>query len=350
MIKIIRLFGLCLVFGAVLWSCGDGPTGPEDTINENIVLIKDCCNRDGDNIGGHYTMAVWPTAHQIFPSSTPRMFELSDSLEVIDPAVGLFDLSTIPNRGVLHYVHANKTGTKLLYVRTMYSDASMGSLFGYDMTTDQAYTIRDSSYNISSAVFMADDNYCIYYSYGHPDVGSNPGYYRYNFVSDQDSLLLPYISPVGPSEGINGFDLHPNDHTLLIPLIQWDSAPLLIEYDLSTATAETLDAGFDMGIMRICLWVRYDHSGEKILYSSHDYGSLSGDGLYGIQEESEIGILDRSTLTKLVLDVNPRPYRSSNVFPNWSPDDRHIIYGSGPITNDGLLGYYSIYALKNVNE
>lgn len=63
---------------------------------------------------------------------------------------------------------------------------------------------------------------------------------------------------------------------------------------------DTLKLSFDLSWDRICLWLRYNKTGKKVLYSCFPIGS----GYYSPGDDSEVGIIDRSTLKKTILDVN----------------------------------------------
>lgn len=214
------------------------------------------------------------------------------------------------------------------------------------------FFLRDSTYNISSAVYWhGDDNRIIYYSYGN-EQGLEAGYYLLDKTTGEDSLLYAHRSPLGAGEMLNGFDLSPDNRKLLIPDIRasWEEprTPQIIEYDLHTRQVDTLHIAFDLSFVRIGLWLRYSPDGSKILYCNFPFGSFTP----LTNDDSEVGIIEGATRQKRVLDVNTHAgYRSVQLAPTWSPDGRHIIYGSAPLVMpSGFKGTYSLYVLKNIED
>ena len=125
--------------------------------------------------------------------------------------------------------------------------------------------------------------------------------------------------------------------------------PQIVAYDPETQTADTLDVDFDGRQGRIGLWLRYSPDGGQILYSNFPEGVYT----HGVPGPSEVGVIDLSSGAKRVLDVNTNPYGTSvPLAPTWSPNGRHIVYGSaaGPVEEPpGAKGDFSLYVLKNVN-
>lgn len=238
-------------------------------------------------------------------------------------------------------------GNKILYVQTIYGDVSCGSLLEFSNDNYSIKKILDSSYSVSSAIYYRDTNQIIYYSYGKP-LGMHPGYYYLNLKTGESRFLLEYVSDLGPSEFINGFDIHPAKDIILIPVVKRGKSPVIVEYNFELNTFDTLHVDFDFSFNRTCLWLRYNQSGEKILYSCYPRHA----GSSTTNDDSEVGIIYVNSLSKRVLDVNTNRIngRSVNVCPNWSPDEKHIIYGSGPLTLEGARGIYYLYILKNVEQ
>jgi hypothetical protein len=247
-----------------------------------------------------------------------------------------------------YYIESNNSGNKILFVQSKFSDVSEGALKEYDIVTGQFVELFDSTYNISSAVYYRGDDSIIYYTYGKPFY-NNPGYFLYNRSTGESTKILEYLAQIeGPeAEMVNGFDIHPTKNILLIPAVRRARSPLIIQYNMEKKVMDTLDINFDFSFNRICLWLRYNKVGDKVLYSCYpEYAGTST-----TNDDSEIGIIDLTSMEKRVLDVNTNSggtFRSVNVFPNWSPDGRHIVYGSGKLSIEGARGTYHLYILKNV--
>lgn len=314
-------------------------------MNENIVMIKDCCPESGFD-GGNFFIGNW--ANGIIYTTRPAYrLEVDSSLNIVQDSLITLLLRHVTATGAApFYIHIKSNSSKMLLTYSMFSNVSIGGLYEFDMNLFQVKLVLDSNHNISSAVYLNSNNdACIYYSYGNPSINLEAGYHYYNLITHQDSLIYSYLSEEGPYETVNGFDISPDDKKLLFPLHYSQQTPKLVEYDLTTHKADTLVVTFT----RQFVWVRYSHDGNQIVYSNYPAG-VGGSTVY---DDSEIGIIDRATLTRQILDVNTNsPYLSVNVFPDWSLDDRHIIYGSarGPSTElPGAKGFYSLFVLKNVN-
>jgi hypothetical protein len=171
------------------------------------------------------------------------------------------------------------------------------------------------------------------------------GYYALDLSTLDDSLLLEYVSEIGPYEVCNGFDISPDGSKLILPVNRMAESPLIVEYALASGIMDTFDLTFD----RQLLWLRYHSGGDQIVYSNYPRGA----GGSTVATNSEIGIVERSTQTKRILDVNTAPgFTSVSVFPTWSPDYKHILYGSaeGPSSEPpGAKGLYSLFILRDVN-
>ncbi len=341
---------LSLIFSTVLIlisSCGTEPeTG--NPINPNIVKIKDCCVINSFD-GGDFVWSIWIENDHVITGNELRRLTLDDefnikSEEIILENGNLVGIST-PS--------INSTRTKIIYVKSMFANISLGNITEYNLIEDTFIEIKDSTWRIGSAVYWhGDDSKLVYYSYGNED-GLEAGYYLYDKIADSDSLLLAHRSPAGPSEVLNGFDLSPDNAKLLYPDVtatpNTSALPQIIEYDLTTQQADTLDIQFQPS-NRIGLWMRYSPDGSEILYVNFPFGALQ-DVSGGT---SEVGLIDIATKTKRILDVdtNDRGDTGSvQLTANWSPDGEHIIYGSGRfILPAGVVGTYSLYILKNVHN
>lgn len=331
-----------LVFIALcLSSCKENmmivPTPPpqQPGINPNIILVRPRLDTL-HNIAGDYKMGVWG-GNKIYCTAPLREITVNQGLGVERDTI----LQLI---GGYRFLSVNKSATKLLLVQSLYVDVVVGSLFVWDIQSGLKIKLKDSSYVISSARFLNCDQKCIYYSYGNTSKQISAGFYLLDIISGSDSLIFAYTSEVGPIEITNGFDISPDNHKLLIPLNHYYDYPRIIEFDLFTGEIETLKVNF----IHQFLWLRYNPTGTKIVYSNYPKGS-GGETVF---DTSEVGIIDRSTLSKRVLNTNTNlGWYSINLFPDWSPDGEHIVYGStkGPAIEPlGSIGYFSLYILKNV--
>ncbi len=351
-------YSLLILFSGIigLFSCSNGPTNTKQgQINKNIVLLEDCCHRPDDTLAAGYAMAAWRN-QSVFVGPLVKL-TLGDSLIIVKTNQIWKNIDFFTDtRGVGSFLTSDAKGTKILLVKTSYGDISMGSLYEYDIGVNNLFSIKDSTYCISSAVYWHnDDNKLVYYSYG-SERGCRPGlkagYYLYNKTTNKDSLLLAYESPAGPSEMLNGFDLSPDNTKLLVPLVQ--ATPLTIHpplvgiYHLQTQTMDTLKVHFDQSFDREGLWLRYNSDGSRILYCNFPHGVFG----YTTNDDSQVGIIEMPSQTKRVLDVNTYTGgRSVQLAPTWGPNDQNIIYGSAPLAMpSGAKGKYSLYILKNVND
>lgn len=331
----------------LLASCGTDSGGGDDKvqINPNIVEVKNCCI-EGET-QGNLAWAFWRNDF-IISGNAFRRFKINESIEVIDEEI--FRLNDRQLGGVLTGV--NNSSTKIAYIESLISGASAGALIELDLTNLTKSYIRDSTYNISSAVYWhGDDTKLVFYSYGN-DQGLQAGYYLHDKIAGADSLLLAHRSPIGPGEMLNGFDLSPDNKKLLIPDVRTTPTsyqpPQIVEYDLATQQADTLEVEFDVFFVKIGLWLRYSPSGDRILYSQFPQGS------FGVitNDWSEMGIIELPSLNKRILDANTyEGGHSVQIAPTWSPYGQHIVYGSGPVFfPEGGKGKFSLYVLKNVDD
>jgi hypothetical protein len=299
------------------------------------ILIRSW-NDSTHNFGGSYTHGIWRN-NTIYCISPFREITVNSNFEVIrDTILELFKR--------YKFLAPNKTGDSMLIVKSIYPDVSVGALVLRDNVTGAVTELRDSSFEIGSARFLKGGNKCIYYSYGNPGKSVPAGYYRLDIGTGADSFLLPFDSEVGTTEVIHGFDVSPDDRKLIIPMSHFSGYPKMGSYDLETGILETLKVDF----IHQYLWLRYNSTGSKILYSNHPYGAVAGTA----NDTSEVGIIDIASMSKQILNVNvSAPYPSISLFPDWSSDDEHIVYGNAPgpmIEPLGSVGYFSLYLLTNV--
>ncbi len=335
--------GLACLALTIFVSCRDGGI-PRNPINPNVKLLKSYFS---DNPRGNFRIGVWSN-NDVYCLAPLRKLTVGSEFKVIkDELIRDFrySLEPIPGYGYryVHFLAINKKGTKILMVMSLYGDISLGDLVEMDLQSHSIRVLRDSTYNVSSALYWQGDSTCIYYSFGNFTRGTSPGYYAYNLRSGEDNNIILFNSPGETNEVIEGFDISPDGTKLLFPL-NYARYPTLDEFNLVDHSIRILDLKFD----HIFLWARYSPDGKRILYSNYSAGVGGSSTASG----TEVGIVDMETMTKSVLDVNTNEYGSSvNVFPSWSPDGRAIIFGSaqGPEpTPSGAISPYSLYVLRNV--
>lgn len=284
-------------------------------------------------------MGVWYDDY-IFTSQPNYRLKVDDNFKVTE------DTLIYEYEEVFTYLSINKLSTKALGgKRRIYSDIYSCSLSEINLHNFSYRLLRDSSHNISSAVYLNDDTKCIYHSYGNTLINKQPGFYFFDISNDTDSLLFTYSSELGPYEILNGFDVSPDNQYLIFPVHYWNNEPKIVKYDLQTKKLDTLNLKFD----RQLLWLRFNSTGSQIVYSNYPVGAWGST----VSTDSEIGIIEVNSLTKRVLDVVPKPGWRVNTFPSWSPDNKHIVYSSakGPAYEPpGAKGLYQLFILKNVNQ
>lgn len=328
-VRLVLLFILTIAIG----SCRKTSDQESTTIiNPNVeLIIQDISGRIVNS-----PCAVWGSGNNIYTVYPICFCHLTSEYKVDSLTV----LKSNGNR-FLELSHDEKT---LLIVETAYSDVSCGKLIEFEVETKSRTVILDSSWNISSALYYRDDQHIIFYSYGNP-IGNNAGYFLYDKNTNQCQQLFQYFTPARLSEYVNGFDIHPSLPVLLIPLVRFNKSPYILEYNFEQHVLDSLPVTFDLSFNRICLWLRYNKTGKRILYSCYpEYA-----GGYITNDDSEIGIINRTDLSKQILNVNTIPNgRSVNICPDWSPDESAIVYSSAKLFQSGDRGLYSIYILKNI--
>jgi len=318
----------------------------ENPINEDIVLVKDCC-RGAELKIGEYMFAAW-SERGIYTTLPLRLVTLDEDLNARRDTI-------LIHEGNWHYVHPNRSGDRLLLVKSNFFGVSVGALYEYNVPLGTLRLLRDSTVNVSSAVYWpGDEDRLVYYSYGQMQgttpLGEGAGYYVLDLTTGADSLLVGHLSSGGLREMVNGFDLSPDGRTLLYPNVRAPRTgflpPQAVAYDLETGNLDTLAVSFDQSWVRIGLWLRYSPNGRQILYCSYPTGATG----HITNDDSQVGLIDRATLARRILDVNTTPGgRSVQLAPTWSPSGRHIAYGSGKLfEHEGAKGRYSLYILKDV--
>lgn len=345
--KLHICISLFIILSSLICCSNPGDAG-DIHINSNIVKVVDCCGEESSNYVHSYIMADWRENKLFGLTGLFQIITLDNNYKIIADTIYVDDKYVKS----WTFIESNSTGDRFLLIKSNYADVSSGSLYELNLHNGELVLLRDSNYNVSSADYWhGDENRIVYYSYGEP-IGDRAGYYIYDKITQSDSLIFSYISPSGPGEMINGFDLHPNNNILLIGAVQASqlvgAPPKLIQYNFTKNIRDTIDIDFNYSFVRIGLWVRYNSNGTKILYCNYPSGIYS----YTTNDDSEIGIIELPTLNRKILDVNTNPYdtkRSVQFAPNWSPDEQAIVYTSGRLTIEGARGFSSLYILKNIN-
>ncbi len=154
-------------------------------------------------------MGVW-YSDKIFYVVPARLLRLDSSFNLVEDSLIL--------REPYLFVCRNISGTKLLMIKSQYTDVSLGRLCELNLQSLQTLKLRDSSYNVSSAIYLPGQNACVYYSYGSPAFNRVAGYYVLDLTTLEASLLFQYASEIGPFEVVNGFDISPDGTRLLYPV------------------------------------------------------------------------------------------------------------------------------------
>ena len=344
--KNIKYMSIVILFLLAMVSCDNDPPTDSDKypINPYLKEIK-----FSDPIrSGNFYIAVWRD-NTIFAIQPLSKFVLDSEYNLIQD-MGL-EPDTISRNW--SYIDANSNGTKLLLVEMNITGLSAGALYEFDISNGQLQLLYDNSRNIASARYYPnDDNKIIYYSFGDSQ-NYGAGYYLCYNISGFDTLLFPYLSTTGSWEALHGFDIHPNGDTLIVPISlsvgQFNLAPpKLGKASIKDQRLDTLDINFDMSFVRTGLYVRYNHDGTKILYSCfpfNPYGFVTNDN-------SEVGIIESTTLQKTILDVNTNdeePTGSVQLAPNWSRDETAIVFGSGRVLSTGQATFRELFILTKMN-
>jgi len=354
----MKKFFLFFLFGffTIIIACEKDSEKPK--INSGIIKFKNDCFQVIPQCG-YYFYGVCSNDNNIYMVGGFRKVNIDNNFNVLQD-------STYYWRG--HYknftqeqydslvlnacfpgmaMNISENSQNILFIRSQYVDVSIGAMCEFNVNEPKGHYLLDTSYNIGHAQYFRDDNHIIYYSYGKP-YGTNAGYFLFDKTSGKSELIFSHISELAEKETINGFDIHPTQNKLLIPVVYASKSPMILEYNMDSHKTDTLNAAFDsQNGQRICLWLNYDKTGNQVLYCLYPRAVLSDYGFI----DTEIGILDRANLSKRILDVNTEAGgKSVSIFSSWSPDDKHVLFSSAPLSlHHHSIGAYSLYILKNVN-
>jgi hypothetical protein len=295
-----------------------------------------------DSTGGDFQSAAW-IGNKLYATGPIVVYTLdSNEYAGMDSTLMPFDTYW---RSL--FLTKNSLGTRLLGVNSRYSDLSIGTLFEQDLISGTR-TILDSINLVSNAAYIPGTNNLVYYCYGSNDTVrgkavplDSAGYYFLDRTTGNRHLLFHYVSDYAEGETINGFDISPDGKKLLIASVG-PHQPVLYEYDLQGHTRDTIPTYFDIAHVGTLLWVRYSPNGEKILYGTYP-GDIFAGGF--ASEPGEIGVIDKSTAQKHVLNGSPDNQGVYMcVLPSWSPDGKMIVYGACYISTHPK-GYISSFRL-----
>jgi Tol biopolymer transport system component len=210
----------------------------------------------------------------------------------------------------------------------------------------------DSSYAVSSCVYMPNSTrYIYFYTFGSYHLRA--GYYLFDKESMKSSLIFNYASDIRLSmfsgEYIHGFDISPDGKKLLYPVSMKGSYPLMVEYDIMSKIHDTLDIVFERKREQQCMWLRYSPDGKKILYCC--YPEYAYDHTNHYPESNEVGVYDKEKKRKVIVPVSTNTELGSiSIYPVWSSDGKHLLYGSGRCSTDDRIGIFFPYIFENVAE
>jgi hypothetical protein len=335
-----------------------GPNGfdnPADSVtfleyahNKNVVELpyKYYDSRLQDSTYGDFQSATW-IGNKLYGTGPVVVYTLdSNQYAGVDSTI----LPVEPFHRSL-FLTKNSLGTRLLGVNSRYADLSIGTLFEQDLISGTR-TILDSINLVSNAAYIPGTNNLVYYCYGSNDTVrgkavplDSAGYYFLDRTTGNRHLLFHYVSDYAEGETINGFDISPDGKKLLIASVG-PHQPVLYEYDLQGHTRDTIPTYFDIAHVGTLLWVRYSPNGEKILYGTYP-GDIFAGGF--ASEPGEMGIIDKSTAQKHVLNCSPdNQLTYMCVLPSWSPDGKRIVYGAAYISihPKGNIPFFRLAVLR----
>jgi Tol biopolymer transport system component len=310
-----------------------------------MILIYSCDDKNERHINIHI--------HEIGSNfQSAGVWSINDTIYSVEPINkikvdnngNLIHVSTLYNEHrPAYFIEISDSGDQLLFVISNFAGVSCGALKEYSLKNGTVCTLLDSSENVSSAIFYRDTKFLIYYTFGKP-VGTNPGYFLLNIETGERTLLYEYYSPLGLYETLNGFDIHPIKDELLIPITFQDRSPSVLILNILTKKVEYVFNESNT-FPQLCLWLRYNNNGTKILYTNYPVGLLAGRA----SGKGESGIIDLITHTKMTLDLNTSTRQSESFCANWSPDNTRIVFSSAPVDPyENFSGATKLYVLNQL--
>lgn len=327
-------FWLVAMFCSVLISVASCyPTEPPAYIEPIDSNFTSFSNFFAGGLGGGsaYTN-VW-SGNTIYSATPIRYRVLGQNRSLLIDSV---PFSSLPLNvdSLLYWYYAirlNSSDSKLLGVHSTELASSDGALDEFDLRTWERTELVNESMHVSHAVYGNGDS-IFFFSKGElvDGVRYGSGYYLYQKNTGEVSLLLEHHNRDGlkPS-AIAGFDYCPSRNVLLIPTAT-QGQPILEEYNLSTGEHDTLKIDFEYDT-RWDISVRYDHRGERLLYSRNERSVMAGVGW----APSDVGIITIASQTKQ--ELHPEPYHTArNVifFPDWSPDEKSIVFSHAVVMTE----------------
>jgi hypothetical protein len=309
---------ICLALLAL--SACSAPDGPE--MVQGIIELKP----RGQPLGHNY--AEWHEG--VLYSTRPlRRTFLSTDYAITSDTVYIGESAT--------YVTANQSQTLMLTIPTTSRwNEQNGGLVLRNLRTGLDRQLLDTGSNVSSARFVSDSVF-IFYSRGTNTLVA--GYYLITLSTVNEPRLLFALTHNDASVGgIDGFDVHPFEPEIIIPFLSGGKGRIL-RLNYQTLISDTLSFEFaTRGYGENALWLRYDSQGARILFDNY---SLS---------ESELGILGPGDSQRVAIDPSPYRWGSQkyfNIYPNWSPDERSIVFGSSSV-KQGAVGSMNIYIARDI--
>jgi len=338
------LLSVCLLF--VVLSCSPVTDPSEYYAHPNIMEAY----KYGDGefyvwVGNKFYVA--PNLHQATTSNTGNKLNIISYTGIGSSLLHFVDSAHPPYYGDTPvYITKGKDTNSLLFTTYCLESPAYSALGELDIPSLKMNFYLDSSYVVSSAVYMPNSTqYVYFYTFGSPKIKA--GYYLYNKATNKYSLIFNYASNMlARDEYVHGFDISPDGKKLLSAVSMKGELPVIVEYDLSTKMRDTIKINFERMSGGQFTWLRYNSDGSKILYCCYPENAYAG----WARVTNEVGVYDKQRNRKTILPVNTDTrYGSVNVSPVWSSDDKHILYGSGRCANSiAPGGDFSPYIFQDV--
>ncbi len=291
---------------------------------------------------GYPTFSSWATNGKLYASAPLTQFTINSNIQVLQD-------STFCTNPFIHEFSTSSNADRFLFVQSNYVNTAMGKLHEYVVHSGTVEPLLSSAdTNIGFALYISNDS-ILYYTYGESiSSNQNPqdaGYYIYDRIRNEKTLMFHYISDIGPHEMLNSFDVSPDGRKLLIAAVG-DRKPFLIEYDIKSRTADTLDLDFpDVNGLR-ALYIKYNHKGSHAVYSMYPFGTRVGEVSL---TQSSLGIIDLQGKSISEFQAQPSSDKTwLSLWPSWSPDDKQILYVAAAVSKEpaGSLTIFNLCIIK----